>query len=276
MSTEGDYDAVRTDIKSILANPDWDDGSLGPVFVRLAWHASGTYDKNTNTGGSEGATMRFPPESTDGANNGLVHARDFLEPIKQKNPWISYSDLWTLAGVVAIQELGGPTVPWKPGRKDTVEPSKVPPNGRLPNAEEGEKHIRQVFNRMGFNDREIVALLGAHSLGRCHKDRSGYEGPWTFTPKRFTTQFYNHLLNKEWSTKEIDTNGVKKLQYKDDKDKLMMLPADMALRWDPEFKKIAEEYVKDRQLFFDDFAAAFGKLLELGVNRSSDTNTASC
>lgn len=49
----------------------WDDGSLGPVFVRLAWHASGTYDKNTKTGGSDGATMRFNPEKTDGANAGL-------------------------------------------------------------------------------------------------------------------------------------------------------------------------------------------------------------
>lgn len=65
------------------------------------------------------------------------------------------------------------------------------------------------------------------------------------------------------------TNGISVTQYKDKDDKLMMLPADMAVRWDPEFKKIAEEYSKDRQLFFDDFAAAFGKLLELGVKRSS-------
>lgn len=79
------------------------DGSYGPVLVRLAWHCSGTYDKNTGNGGSNGATMRFAPEANHGANAGLIHARNKLEPIKQKFPQISYSDLWTLAGVVAVQ-----------------------------------------------------------------------------------------------------------------------------------------------------------------------------
>ena len=66
---------VRADIKAILNNSKWDDGSLGPVLVRLAWHASGTYDRKSSTGGSNGATMRFEPESNDGANAGLQHAR---------------------------------------------------------------------------------------------------------------------------------------------------------------------------------------------------------
>ena len=67
--------SVKEAIQGILQKKDWDDGSLGPVLVRLAWHASGTYDAQTRTGGSNGATMRFPPESTDGANAGLEHAR---------------------------------------------------------------------------------------------------------------------------------------------------------------------------------------------------------
>ena len=78
--------------------------------------------------------MRYKPESTDGANAGLEHARKFLEPIKQKFPAISYADLWTLAGVVAIEAMNGPIVPWKAGRKDVtaeVAPKVVPPNGRL-------------------------------------------------------------------------------------------------------------------------------------------------
>lgn len=69
---------VRKEIAKIIPQKDWDDGSLGPLFVRLAWHASGTYDKKSKTGGSNGATMRFKPESTDGANAGLEHARTFL------------------------------------------------------------------------------------------------------------------------------------------------------------------------------------------------------
>lgn len=62
--------------------------------------------------------MRFKPESTDGANAGLEHARAFLEPIKAKHSWITYADLWTLAGVVAIEAMGGPIIPWKGGRSD--------------------------------------------------------------------------------------------------------------------------------------------------------------
>jgi hypothetical protein len=88
MSTSGDYDAVREDIKQLIPNAEYKDG-YGPIFVRLAWHASGTYDKNTKTGGSNGATMRFSLESSDAANAGLDIARDRLEPVKEKHPWIS-------------------------------------------------------------------------------------------------------------------------------------------------------------------------------------------
>jgi cytochrome c peroxidase len=80
-----DYQKVYDDIAKLLEEKDeYDDGSYGPVLVRLAWHASGTYDKETGTGGSNGATMRFAPEGDHGANAGLVAARDFLEPVKRK------------------------------------------------------------------------------------------------------------------------------------------------------------------------------------------------
>jgi cytochrome c peroxidase len=78
-----DYQKVYNEIAARLEEKDdYDDGSYGPVLLRLAWHASGTYDKETGTGGSNGATMRFAPEGDHGANAGLKAARDFLEPIK--------------------------------------------------------------------------------------------------------------------------------------------------------------------------------------------------
>ena len=69
---------------------------------------------------------------------------------------------------------------WRAGRVDSMDPADVTPDGRLPNADKGApsatlSHLRKdVFYRMGFNDREIVALSGAHALGRCHPDASGY------------------------------------------------------------------------------------------------------
>jgi cytochrome c peroxidase len=82
-----DYQKVYNEIAARLEEKDdYDDGSYGPVLVRLAWHCSGTYDKVTGTGGSNGATMRFAPEGDHGANAGLVAARDFLEPVKRTEP----------------------------------------------------------------------------------------------------------------------------------------------------------------------------------------------
>lgn len=256
-----DYQEVYNYIAELLDADDYDDGSYGPVLVRLAWHSSGTYDKNSNTGGSNYATMRFEPEAKHGANNGLNIAREVMEKVKQKFPWISYGDLWTLGGVAAIQEMQGPHIPWRPGRIDGSE-KDVTPDGRLPDASLAQDHLRQIFYRMGFNDEEIVALSGAHALGRCHTDRSGFEGPWTFSPTTFTNDYFKLLLDEKWSWRKW--NGPK--QYEDVKTKsLMMLPTDMALVKDKSFNKSVKLYAEDQDKFFDDFAKAFSRLMELGV-----------
>jgi len=256
------YKAIREKIGKIIEK----EPSHGPLFIRLAWHASGTYDKISKTGGSNGATMRYNPEAKWGANAGLQLARDLLEKVKKEHPEISYADLWTLAGVVAVEELGGPVVKWRSGRTDKADASNPLPDGRLPDADKGAKdktikHVRDIFYRMGFNDREIVALIGAHAVGRCHTDRSGYSGAWTFDEFSFSNQFFVQLLERTWTKKKW--SGPE--QFEDEKAKIMMLPADLAFIQDPEFKKYVEMYAKDQDLFFKDFAKAFQKLLELGV-----------
>ncbi|KAJ3083577.1 heme peroxidase [Rhizoclosmatium hyalinum] len=257
-----DYQEVYNAVAGILDNDNYDDGSYGPVLVRLAWHASGTYDKHSNTGGSNGATMRFEPEASHGANAGLAVARNILEPIKKKFPQISYADLWTLAGVAAVQEMGGPIVPWRPGRTDATSGAACPPEGRLPDASQGQKHSREIFYKMGFNDQEIVALVGAHALGRCHTDRSGYDGPWTRAPTTFSNDYFTRLLEEKWVEKKWD--GPKQFADKATGD-LMMTPNDMSFYNDRTFYLQAYKYAKDGDLFFKDFSAAFAKLLELGV-----------
>lgn len=268
MSQKGDFEAVRKDIAALLHQPDYDDGSAGPVLVRLAWHSAGTYDAETDTGGSNGAGMRYEAEGGDPANAGLQHARKFLEPVKEKHSWTTYADLWTLAGVVAIKEMGGPSIPWKGGRTDYVDDSKLPPRGRLPDAAQGSDHLRWIFNRMGFNDQEIVALSGAHNLGRCHTDRSGFEGAWVNQPTRFSNQYFRLLLSLQWREKTLP-NGVKQfMNYDEDTEtELMMLPTDMALIKDPKFRKYVELYAQDRERFFADFSKVFDKLMELGLVR---------
>lgn len=147
--------------------------------MRLAWHSSGTYDKMQKNGGSGGGTIRFDEELAHGANAGLKKAVGWMEPVAKKHK-ISHADLYTLAGVVAIEGAGGPSIPWRAGRLDAMDPTaSVTPDGRLPAADKGNpmataKGLRDIFYRMGFDDKGIVALSGAHALGRCHEDASGF------------------------------------------------------------------------------------------------------
>jgi len=267
-STNANDEEIRKAIADILDKEGYDDGSMGPVFVRLAWHASGTYCASSKTGGSCGATMRFSPEKEDGANAGLDVARAALEPIKEQFPDLSYADLWILSGYVAIEEMGGPKIPFRYGRKDAVDGNetskqmRTPPNGRLPDAALGAAHIRDVFYRMGMNDQDIVALVGGgHALGRCHTDRSGFDGPWTRAPTTFSNEYFRLLFEDKWTPRRWD--GPKQFENRD--QDLMMLPTDMANITDPDFRKWSEIYYKDYDRFEKDFASAWKKLTELGM-----------
>lgn len=160
----------------------------------------------------------------------------------------------------AIQEMMGPTIPYRPGRSDK-DIAACTPDGRLPDASQGQDHLRNIFYRMGFDDREIVALSGAHALGRCHADRSGFDGPWTFSPTVLTNDFFQYLTDRKWHWKKWD--GPK--QYVNEDETIMMLPSDMALVHDKKFKEWVVKYAKDNDLFFTDFRNVVLKLFELGV-----------
>jgi len=250
-------EALRSEIREAIINRKV---NACPITVRLAWHAAGTYDHGTKTGGSNGATMRFIPESSDGANAGLTIVQDLLKPVIARHPDISIADLWTLAGACAVEFAGGPRVPHVFGRLDHPDGSFCPANGRLPDASKAAEHLREIFYRMGFDDRAIVCLSGAHTLGSCHMVRSGYDGPWTSNRLRFDNEYFTNLLNKKWTPRQWDGP----LQYEDETGTLMMLPSDLALIQDPKFRPYVEMYAKDEQLFFKDFAQDFGRLISLG------------
>jgi len=206
---------VRKVREMLTANyPCWpsDDGSYGPLMVRLAWHCSGTFRNTDGLGGCAGGRLRFHPEATWGDNANLDKARSFLVDIKNEfGDGLSWGDLFVLAGTVAISEMGGPTnefcfgridddsgsksqmlncdpnpenqgkpcvdlVPGWPHGQDVAGNIYVNPQGPRgdPNPYLSAQDVERTFGRMGMSFRQTTALIGGgHAFGRAHGNLEG-------------------------------------------------------------------------------------------------------
>uniref|UniRef100_A0A2P2KPA2 L-ascorbate peroxidase n=1 Tax=Rhizophora mucronata TaxID=61149 RepID=A0A2P2KPA2_RHIMU len=261
-SDPAQLESAREDIKQLLKSK-----FCHPILVRLGWHDAGTYNKNVEEwpkrGGANGS-LRFEIELKHAANAGLVNGLNLLKPIKDKYSGITYADLFQLASATAIEEAGGPIIPMKYGRVDVSEPSQCPEEGRLPAATPPKPadHLREVFYRMGLNDQEIVALSGAHTVGRSRQDRSGMGKPETKYTKNGPGAPGGQSWTVEWL--KFDNSYFKDIKEQKDAD-LLVLPTDAVLFEDPSFKVYAEKYATDQEAFFKDYAEAHSKLSNLGA-----------
>jgi len=268
-----DPDAVRADIRTILLNPNADDGNYGPFLIRLAWHCAGTYRRTDGRGGCDGARIRFDPERTWGDNAALipgphedaktVTALELLTPTKFKyGNALSWGDLIVLAGSVAIEEMGGPEMDFCGGRVDVYEGYSIEEldvtmiyvNAGATSADD----VREKFEKMDMNDQETVALIGGgHAFGRCHASRSGFDGAWTSNPSLFSNEYFRFLTELDYE--EGDIPG----QFETTKDgnKYIMLHGDYVLLNDTSFSHWLFEYANDEELLFQDFKAAWEKLM---------------
>ncbi|KAJ4700703.1 Ascorbate peroxidase [Melia azedarach] len=253
---------AREDIKELLKTK-----FCHPIFVRLGWHDAGTYNKNIEEwpqrGGANGS-LRFEVELKHAANAGLVNALNLIQAIKEKYAGVTYADLFQLASATAIEEAGGPKIPMKYGRVDVSGPEQCPEEGRLPAAgpPSPAEHLREVFYRMGLNDKEIVALSGAHTLGRSRPERSGWGKPET----KYTKAGPGAPGGQSWTVQwlKFDNSYFKDIKERKDED-LLVLPTDAVLFDDPSFKVYAEKYAEDQEAFFKDYAEAHAKLSNLGA-----------
>jgi catalase-peroxidase len=207
-----DYKALKADLVKLMTDSqDWwpaDFGHYGPQFIRMTWHAAGTYRITDGRGGGGRGQQRFAPLDSWPDNVNIDKSRRLLWPIKQKyGKKISWADLIILAGNVALESMGFRTVGFGGGRPDVWEPDEdvnwgaeiqwlgvdkrfsgdrdlVQPFGAThmgliyvnpegPNASgdymAAAKDIRATFGRMAMNDEETVALIaGGHTFGKCH------------------------------------------------------------------------------------------------------------
>lgn len=249
-----------------------------PIVVRLAWHDAGSYDKDKTEwpwrGGANGS-VRFYPEIGHAANAGLEGGVKLLKGIADKHGDMTYADIFQLASAIAVKDAGGPSIPLRVGRKDAPGPESEQPEGNLPaggapwpNGEPGPgDHLRKVFYRMGLNDQEIVALSGAHTLGRAYPHRSGFgkdstkytkDGPGTKDGTKGGSSW-----TPEWLKFDNSYYKYAKEQYDPD---LLVLETDDVLFRDDGFRPYAEKYAGDQDAFFADYAKAHAKLSELGAD----------
>jgi len=250
-----------------------------PILVRLAWHDSGTFDKNNaskpwpNAGGAIGS-IRTDHEINAGPNAGLSKALTaYLQPIKDKVPTVSWADLIQMASAVAIETVGGPKIDMKYGRVDGIPTETQPPPFGLPGVcfdEDPVKHLKYVFYKYGMDDKDIVALSGAHTLGRAFQDRSGTvkeasTGPFTAYTKRGCPEMGKSMTaggrswTKNWT--KFDNSYFTDMAKND--PETVAFPTDKCLMTAPEFKQHFEAF-KDQSKFFAAYAASHKKLSELG------------
>ena len=206
-----DLNALKQDLYALMTDSqDWwpaDYGHYGPFFIRMAWHAAGTYRTGDGRGGASTGAQRFAPLNSWPDNGNLDKARRLLWPIKQKyGKQISWADLLVIAGNAALESMGFKTFGFAGGRADIFEPEEdiywgvetewlgdkrysgerdledplaavqmgliyvnpEGPNGN-PDPVASGRDIRETFARMGMNDEETVALVaGGHTFGKAH------------------------------------------------------------------------------------------------------------
>jgi len=259
--------------------------SCGPILVRTAWHDSGTYDKANadkpwpEAGGAIGS-IRTDHEINAGPNAGLKKAVTmYLTPIKKQVPEVSWADLIQLASATAIEVSGGPKIPMKYGRVDGVPSNPAPPPFGLPDAkppfggpdkQDPAKHLRYVFYKYGMDDKDIVALSGAHTLGRAYKERSGavaegYLGGTAYTKKGAPNLEKSETAGgRSWTKNWLKFDNSYFVDMPKRDPEVITFPTDGVLMSDAGFKPHFDLFAKDQGAFFAAYAQSHKKLSELG------------
>lgn len=290
-----DLKALKEDLTSLMTDSqDWwpaDYGHYGALFIRMAWHSSGTYRTYDGRGGASTGSQRFAPLNSWPDNGNLDKARRLLWPIKQKyGSQISWADLMVLTGNVAMESMGFKTFGFGGGRADVWEPEEDIYWG---------PETQWLDDQRYSGDRELATPLGAVQMGLIYVNpeaapleqmglgwinshgtgkggdttTAGFEGAWTVNPTQWDMGYFDVLLGYDWEqttsasghiqwTPTASSNADQPAAAHDASrtEPLMMTTADMALKLDPEYAKISNHFHNHPDEFADAYARAWFKL----------------
>ncbi|KAL4592324.1 hypothetical protein LXL04_005315 [Taraxacum kok-saghyz] len=241
-NTPDDLLLLQEEIRKVLTK-----GKAAGV-LRLVFHDAGTYDVNDNSGGMNGSICY---ELDRPENKGLKKSLKILLEAKKvvdetQSVSVSVSDVIAVAGAEAVSFCGGPQIPVRIGRLDSMVPD---PEGKLPEETLDAFGLKQSFKRKGFSTQELVALSGAHTLGS-----KGFGDPFIFD-----NSYYKVLLEKPWSS---SSGGM---------TSMVGLPSDRSLIQDDECLRWISKYADDQDLFFEDFKNAYIKLVNSGAKWTTNS-----
>ena len=257
-------------IKNALRDPE-----SAPSFLRLAFHDAAT--KRSDAQGPNGS-IRFELMRNENIGPSMRQALQFIEQIVQ-NCQVSWADAIAVSGAAVVEALGGPKIDVATGRKDALEEDA---ENRLPDGSLTSGAIRDYFRQLGFSDEELVALVGAHTVGRwtsllgvqpacmakegldfwiCTREQ-GQRLPFTARPTLFNNDYFKNVL--EFERRQKMPRPTKR--YKDRPENgglpaLYLLPSDIGLLYDADLHKQVEQFAFDEAAFFAAFSRAYLKLV---------------
>ncbi|GIL55344.1 hypothetical protein Vafri_10884 [Volvox africanus] len=250
--------ALRTASSALPADMVGGKPYYGALFATLAWQCASNFRQTDYTGGCNGARIRFSPQKDWPQNVAMDSVLAVLEPIKASFPGLTYADLIVQAGSTALTNAKARKLKFCSGRSD-ASPDETPFPFQPPRVFSNKLvQLKDNAQVMGLTSREMVALQ-ARLRSPSQQRRLGYSGSWTDNPSLLTNEYFKVLLNNDWvnvtsaagqlEMKAVGTEGV------------YMMPTDLAVKWDPVFATIAQEFATDANAFLEAFAAGWNKLM---------------
>eukprot|EP01013_Petalomonas_cantuscygni_P024150 TRINITY_DN4572_c0_g1_i1.p1 TRINITY_DN4572_c0_g1~~TRINITY_DN4572_c0_g1_i1.p1 ORF type:complete len:853 (+),score=190.70 TRINITY_DN4572_c0_g1_i1:149-2560(+) len=264
------------------------------LLSHLAYQCASTFRVTDHQGGCDGARIRFPPESTWRANTGTETVLRLLRLVKDTLPdSVTWADLITLAGTVAAERAANTaqaqadassedvTIPFCAGRSDAADGAAsafLEPREVYPHVLWLSKERRMLLD---LTDAEFVAL-SARPRSATVQRLLGYSGSWGGNPGVASVAYFHTLLGHQWQLRNLtgrapakgepfggfeDGDGVGSVYgeyFAADADDIVMMPADLALLWEPSTRAVVEDFAADAALFAQVFASAWAKMMNAG------------
>lgn len=271
---EGDAACIREAARTQTLQ----DPVLAPSLLRLAFHDAATRRPGDSRRQGPNGSIRFELMRDENYGPSMAAALAAVESIVQRCK-VSWADAIAVSGAAVVEAMGGPVIPVETGRSDATEPDT---DKRLPDGTLTSGAIRDYFRQLGMSDAELVALLGAHTVGRwtslldvrpdcLHKEgrafwtcsrEQGRRLAFTESPAAFNNEYFQEVLLWEQRQKMPKPKTRYKERAESEKSSpLNLLPSDIGMLFDPGLHSQVERFAADEAAFFAAFASGYRKLV---------------